>query len=232
MCNAECMRFIETNLNETDIKNRSILEIGSLNVNGSPRAFVESYKPSKYLGVDIVNGEGVDEICKVEDLIERFGPKSFDVVITTELLEHVREWRVAISNMKNILKDNGLLLITTRSRGQMYHGYPYDFWRYEIDDMKLIFSDMEIIKNEKDTLSPGVFLKVRKKENFIEKKINDIKLYSIIAGKRKTSISDTAFLYSKFVLMPLAFLYDKLIPSFIKKAVKKFSVRNYQKANK
>lgn len=231
MCNPECIRFIESNLNKDDIKGKSVLEVGALNVNGSPRSFIEKFEPKKYLGIDIFMGDGVDEICKVEDLVETYGKESFDIVITTELLEHVREWRIAISNLKNILKLEGKLLITTRSRGQMYHGYPYDFWRYEVEDMKEIFSDMEIIKNEKDPLSPGVFVKVKKNRNFKEFNIDNINLFSIIIGKRTKSISDLSFIYSKLILMPLAFLYERLIPSFIRKSFKKIMVKDYRAEN-
>jgi len=38
-----------------------------------------------------------------ENLIKRFGPESFDVVIATELLEHVIDWRRVINNMKTVL---------------------------------------------------------------------------------------------------------------------------------
>lgn len=231
MCNPECIRFIKSNLSIEDVKGKAILEVGALNVNGSPREFIEKYDPSSYLGIDIMDGDGVDEICKVEDLITKYGAERFDVVITTELLEHVRDWRIAISNMKNVLKKDGILLITTRSKGQMYHGYPYDFWRYETDDMEEIFSDMTICKNEKDPLSPGVFIKVKKENDFKENDLSEIKLYSIITNQRVLKISNGAFLFSKLVLMPLAFFYEKLIPIFIKKSVKSLMVKKYRAKN-
>ncbi|MEM3191966.1 MAG: methyltransferase domain-containing protein, partial [Candidatus Parvarchaeota archaeon] len=124
-----------------------------------------------------------DLVVDASRLTQEFGEGSFDVVISTEMLEHVRDWRNVIHNLKAVLKEGGLLIISTRSKGFRYHAYPYDFWRYEIEDISQIFSDMEIIKLDKDA-EPGVLMKARKPINFVENRYDDIKLYSIVLGKR------------------------------------------------
>jgi len=48
-------------------------------------------------------------VLPAEKLVEYFGPESFDVVISTELLEHVQNWRLAINNMKSVLKRDGYI---------------------------------------------------------------------------------------------------------------------------
>lgn len=189
MCNVNCILFGASNLHDEEIRGKAVLEIGSLNVNGSLRSFVESRKPDKYVGVDIVGGPGVDMICNAENLLDKFQEESFDVIISTELLEHVRNWKMVISNIKKVCKPGGIILITTRSIGWSFHGYPYDFWRYELEDMENIFSDCEIQVLEKDP-DKGVFVKVRKPANFREKDLSSYELYSIAVNKRIKQITD------------------------------------------
>jgi SAM-dependent methyltransferase len=174
-------------LTERDIRGKTIIDVGAVDINGSLRPFCEQFGPAQYLGVDIELGKGVDQICKVEDLVSTFGSNRFDVVITTEMLEHVPDWYTAIHNLKEILKPGGKIIITTRSFGFGYHGNPYDFWRYEIPDMKVLFSDFDIQKLQSDYPEPGVFLSAIKPANYVENNsIQDYKLYSIILDRRES----------------------------------------------
>jgi hypothetical protein len=80
------------------------------------------------------------------------------------------------------------IYITTRSYGFPFHAFPYDFWRYEIEDLRRIFSDFEIIRLVRDHESPGVFLKARKPFNYNPNDLQSIALYSMILGRKTTSI--------------------------------------------
>ena len=191
MCHTSVIEFFIDAVDCEEFRGKRVLEVGSKYVNGSVRPLIEKFcKPKEYIGVDIERGKFVDIVLPAEKLVEYFGENSFDVVISTEVLEHVKDWRVVVTNMKLVVKPLGYIYLTTRSYGFPYHSYPYDFWRYEIDDLKKIFSDFEIISLIRDHLEPGVFLKARKPPNFKLKDLQDIQLYSILAGKRVGYIPD------------------------------------------
>jgi len=190
MCHMTVIEFFIDNIKIEEFNGKRVLEVGSKYVNGSVRPLIERFcSPREYVGVDIEAGKFVDVILPAEKLVKYFGPESFDIVISTELLEHVQNWRLVINNMKSVLKRGGYIYITTRSYGFPYHAYPYDFWRYEIEDMKKIFSDFEIIKLIKDHEAPGIFLKAKKTSNALID-LSNIALYSMILGRRTTLIPE------------------------------------------
>jgi SAM-dependent methyltransferase len=184
-----CLCFIASRLSNQDIAGKKVLEIGALQVYGGARACIESRQPAEYIGVDVEKGPGVDLVCDAEKLMDIFSDESFDIVYSTELLEHVVNPKIVISNMKRLCKRNGTILITTRSYGFEYHPFPYDFWRFELSDMRSIFSDCEITDLEKDASEPGVFVKVKKPSDFVENDLSELKLYNILLDRRLTGIT-------------------------------------------
>jgi SAM-dependent methyltransferase len=135
-----------------------VLEVGSRNVNGSLRDYIEP-RCDEYIGIDMEAGKGVDIVMPAEDLTKRFGAE-FDIVVCTEMLEHAEDWRTAINQMKSVLSPDGLILITTRGPGFPYHEYPGDHWRYTVNNMREIFRDfkIDVCVPDPDPNSPGVFL--------------------------------------------------------------------------
>lgn len=191
MCTVNCLQWVAKNLTISEVKGKRVIEVGSREVNGSLRYMIEMLEPSEYVGIDFEPGKGVDVVCRAEELVERFGKESFDIVVSSNLLEHVRDWRAVVSNMKNICRPSGFIVIETPSRWP-FHGYPYDFWRYHEEDMRNIFQDCEIVEiyEETDKKKTMTYVKIRKPANFREAELSDIQLYSIITNKRQGTITD------------------------------------------
>ena len=73
-----------------EFNDKRVLEVGSKFVNGSVRPLIERFcQPKEYIGVDIEPGKYVNVVLPAERLVDYFGPESFDVVVPTEVVEHV-----------------------------------------------------------------------------------------------------------------------------------------------
>ncbi len=94
-----------------------VLEIGSLDINGSVRGFFEN---CDYMGIDIGSGPKVDLICGGENFPGK--AKEYDVVFSTEVFEHSEDWDLILLNMLRLMKRDGVLLFSCASWGREQHG--------------------------------------------------------------------------------------------------------------
>jgi len=94
-----------------------VLEIGSLNINGTVRIFFDN---AQYTGIDIGEGDCVDEVCRGEDYPA--AANTFDVVLSTEVFEHAENWDLIFLNMVRLVKQDGLVAFSCASRGRTQHG--------------------------------------------------------------------------------------------------------------
>jgi 2-polyprenyl-3-methyl-5-hydroxy-6-metoxy-1,4-benzoquinol methylase len=62
---------------------------------------------------------GVDMIADITEFHEHH---MFDVVISCEMLEHCKDWDIALANMYLCTKPGGLLIITCAGPGRHEHG--------------------------------------------------------------------------------------------------------------
>lgn len=182
--------FAKRVLSPDAVRGKSVIEVGSYDFNGSVREPIKRMGCASYLGVDMVAGPGVDEVCDATKVVSRFGDQSFDVVLSTEMLEHARHWRSTVNNLKRVVKPGGTLLVTTRSRGFPYHGYPSDYWRFELEDFRAIFSDFDIQALESDPLRPGVLLLAKRYAPPRDlPDLEKINVYSMLAHERIYDLS-------------------------------------------
>jgi len=149
MCNAWCYDF-GLKAKKYISSSYSLLEVGSRNVNGTLRDLLAN-SVKEYVGVDLFDGPGVDRVISVLELSTAYNESTFDMVLSTEMLEHCFEWRDALLQMLLVLKQDGILLITTRSPGFELHDYPADHWRFSNEDFERVFSPVgEILEIEND----------------------------------------------------------------------------------
>lgn len=189
MCSPTVRAFVGAVLGPDHVRGRRVLEVGSLDVNGSARAVVEALGPSEYVGVDIEPGPGVDRVVAAEHLVATFGSERFDVVVATELLEHTEHWREVVHNLKAVLVPGGRLVLTTRSWPFEYHGYPFDFWRWEVDDLRMVFADFTAVEATADPHRPGVLLVAERPLDWVELDLSEYRVRNVLDGRRVREIT-------------------------------------------
>ena len=90
----------------------------------------------KYTAVDRSPGPNVDIVADAHHLSLDNG--SFETVICTEVLEHVREPWVVIEEIARVLVPGGRCILTTPFLIPS-HSDPYDFYRYTVDGVVHLF---------------------------------------------------------------------------------------------
>jgi len=95
---------------------KAVLEVGSLNINGSIRQY---FSNCLYHGIDLGAGPDVDEVIHVTGLPDGL---AFDVVVSTEALEHDEQWAKSLRKMYQLLKPEGLMVVTCAGPKRAEHG--------------------------------------------------------------------------------------------------------------
>jgi Methyltransferase domain len=98
------------------LRPRAVLEIGSLDINGSVRGLFAAAE--LYHGIDLVAGPGVDEVA---DAAAWRAPAPFDVVVCMEVLEHAPDWQGVLETAWTSLDVSGTLLMTCAGDGRAPH---------------------------------------------------------------------------------------------------------------
>ena len=182
------------------VSGKNIIEVGSHDINGSLRQDFEKMNPKEYLGVDVNEGRGVDQLIDVnESLFDQFGG-GWDGIITTEVFEHIERWWETVEDFASMLNDGGFVLLTTRSPGFPFHPFDEDWWRWTAEDIQVVFgcfvndvsSDMVLMN---DPMMSGIFCffklnleRFNKRIDLFREILKYRKVYNIVYGE-KTSQS-------------------------------------------
>lgn len=97
--------------------NTKVLEIGSLNINGSCRTH---FQQADYCGIDLDIGQDVDKV--MEGQLADFPTGHFDVCLSAECFEHNPFWLETFVNMARMTRKGGLVLMTCATIGRDEHG--------------------------------------------------------------------------------------------------------------
>ena len=92
----------------------------------------------EYVGVDVVPGPQVDLVGGVESL--PVPDASFDLVICTQVLEHVDDPARAVTELCRVTAPGGRVLASTHGV-QVYHPSPGDYWRWTRAGLERVFSE-------------------------------------------------------------------------------------------
>jgi len=95
----------------------NVLEVGSLNINGTIRDFFDD---CSYIGIDVARGPGVDIVCQGQAYDAP--DEHFDVCASVECFEHNPYWVETFKNMVRMCKSGGLVIMTCATTGRPEHG--------------------------------------------------------------------------------------------------------------
>ena len=152
------MWFVEREVSRHQLADLDVLEVGALNVNGTVRGLFDG----AFLGVDMRAGPGVDKLLNAHDLCAA-GDGIFDVVVSTEMLEHDDAPWLSLASMRRCVHSDGHLLLTARGYDERgcfpLHGYPDDLWRFSVNGLAalLAHTGWKALTVEADPEAPGVF---------------------------------------------------------------------------
>lgn len=140
------------------LRSLSVLEIGSLDVNGRVRDLFDG----TYLGVDAAPGAGVDRVMDAHRL--DLPDASWDVVVCCEMVEHDPAFWSTLAEVGRVLRPGGVLVLTTRGNGFPEHSYPRDYWRFMPDAAPLLagLAGCDLLATWTDPQAPGFGIYARR----------------------------------------------------------------------
>ncbi len=92
-----------------------------------------------YIGVDLPGNPAADFYCD-QDGKTSLPDGVADVVLSTQVLEHVENPVAYLSECRRLLKPGGILILSTHGYW-MYHAHPHDYWRWTSEGLRKAIED-------------------------------------------------------------------------------------------
>ncbi len=123
-----------------------ILDLGSLDVNGSYREYF-ALSSWIYLGLDLVSGSNVDIVLQNPYTWKEVRSNYADVIISGQTFEHIEFFWITMLSIARVLKPEGLSCIIAPAGG-FEHRYPVDCWRFYPDGLAALarFARLDVIE--------------------------------------------------------------------------------------
>jgi len=97
-----------------------VIEIGSYDVNGEIRSLFRDMPLDEYLGVDLIEGPGVDLVCHGHEV--SLPQETYDLAISVECFEHDPFWKQTFEKMVDLVKPGGWVVFSCATKGRPEHG--------------------------------------------------------------------------------------------------------------
>lgn len=117
---------------------------------GSPYKLL--FPNARYVTAD-VDGASADYAIDSQNRIG-IPAKSFDVVLSTQVLEHCKEPRSYLDEARRLLRPNGKMILTTHGLFEE-HGCPYDYWRWTRGGLRSLVEESGFVVERLQRLTIG-----------------------------------------------------------------------------
>lgn len=142
--------FVEKFLAESRGEPLRILDVGSLDVNGSYRDLFDDAKWT-YTGLDLDEGPNVHVVTRTPYAWKAIPRNSVDVVISGQALEHIEFPWVTLLEIRRVLRPGGISCLIVPSTGPE-HRFPLDCWRFFGDGLRALahWADLRVVSLDVD----------------------------------------------------------------------------------
>ena len=123
------------------------LEIGSQDYgNTQPLRSVFAASGEEYVGIDMLDGPGVDRVVDLlapfETIDKQLDHRRFGSIFSFSVMEHCENPFRMAEHMTRLLAPGGHICLSVPFAWE-FHGYPSDYWRFTVEGIKKLFPDIE-----------------------------------------------------------------------------------------
>src|ERR1043165_4566785 len=131
------------------------------------------------------------DICTYE-----FGERTYDVVVLSEVLEHIHSPHLAIKNIYRLLRNGGRLILTVPFIFPI-HERPHDYFRYTRYGLEFLLREFRDVR-------------IRERNSWAEA-VNVLAPRPVVDRSRATRLVAPFLVFAAFLKLPLVLLLGKLV---------------------